>query len=88
MAKFKSGDQIIDRIGRKGVIRDIVFNSAIYENEYVILWSNGQLLLMSQCIGDVTLQLDTGEEICWHDWVDYKGFNEDYRYCKKCDTKE
>lgn len=31
--------------------------------------------------------VDTPEEMCYHDWVDYKGFTEDYKYCLKCDAK-
>lgn len=30
----------------------------------------------------------TDKKFCLHKWVKYKGFNEDYWFCEKCDEKK
>ena len=29
--------------------------------------------------------LSKPENLCYHEWVEYHGFTESYKYCKKCD---
>lgn len=31
--------------------------------------------------------VDTNEDMCYHDWKDYNGFTEVYKYCTKCEAK-
>ena len=28
------------------------------------------------------------DEYCWHDWKEYVGFREQYKFCTKCGIKE
>lgn len=30
----------------------------------------------------------TEKKFCLHKWIKYKGFNEDYWFCEKCDEKK
>ena len=31
--------------------------------------------------------VDSSGDMCYHDWKDYHGFSEDYKFCTKCDAK-
>lgn len=93
-AKFKTGDEIVDSIGRKGTIRDEEYDYMSHEQEYTIRWEDGTLGYMSVRIGDLTLSLRSDAKVthitseCVHNWVDYNGFREAYKFCSICNKKE
>lgn len=50
-----------------------------YPEEY---FSDGTFLAVDE------MSVQGGDPACWyHDWAHYKGFTEEYEYCKRCDAK-
>lgn len=37
---------------------------------------------------DIDVDTEIQESSCLHEWVEYRGFREDYDFCKKCDQKK
>ena len=37
---------------------------------------------------DTNMSLKTFQNNCMHNWIEYRGFTREYKYCKHCDKKE
>lgn len=37
---------------------------------------------------ELSMSLKSFQSKCIHDWIEYRGFSREYKYCKHCDKKE
>lgn len=60
-----------------------------YGNSVLVSWGGtaGQNVWAKSDLVPVNYSKNTLLKGCYHDWKDYFGINEQYKYCTKCDEK-
>lgn len=91
------GDRVrYDAVANKPV--GIIYHIDAFGDRCTVKWDNPDALPRTQ---DFPLRYMTTDNFtildkngfqmtrsaCFHEWVDYHGFNESYQYCKLCDEK-
>lgn len=93
--KFKVGDVLKEK-GFQTLFRykvmELVPKNNLGDSFYDLerqLSGNDDLIKLSysKTFVETTFELESEAIGCYHDWKEYRGFNNDYEYCTKCDIK-